>query len=855
MTGTYENAARIEEFNKDISILSKHLVLDHLGESHRIKPDKLTLDKSSWIASLLSASPTEEHQKLAIDFGILAYHFAETNDDYQEEVYRNLLYVIAARAGSIPTLTAFEEDLDKIEAEVISGTDSILGTEVFTERNVYLTEDGRTLSKFQNDIWNSFEDDVDIAISGPTSSGKSHIVKDFLEASLDESPDFEAIYLVPTRALIAENSSRLRSIIKDVNREEDVKVVTGGAEEETNKSIIYVLTPERCLNLLENSEYEPDIIFVDEIQNIGDEERGVLYEIINNKLSSKWKDVRMIAAGPFLDNGKELLDEATGRDSTPIETDVSPVLQLRVGLTYTKENNLEITVFTPSNDKVTFEADFVDHRTWSQAKNMKKTLPTIVEPFSRGNKSLVYCHKSNLAEEWAQELAANTGEVEISGDAEMVIRHLKKRIHPDYPLIECLKSGVAFHHGKVPEIARTAVENMYEEDDFLETVVSTPTLLQGVNLPCQEIFILKPNKGNKNLGDFDFQNLVGRVGRLSENLSGVVYGVEREGHEWIDEQMEETSSQQITSATDKACDEKKEELLEKVGDANLKVDESPSVRYTIVLLRHKYLRADGSLEQYLEGKEEFSNDETEQIKSDLSEILDLEVPNNIVFKNPSVDPVKQDRLFKQVVESEGSRNSFDFWTFNPSWINESGFKGRCRQLNAIFEFCVDDYEDVEFDNYRDTETHLNYIGYIAEYAYLWMNGESYREIINHRIKRAPEREQGTTSIRKAIKTINDDTRFVLVKYFKILVDILEHLIEDGEVDEDDVPQHLLDIDTILERGSCDYTEINAMNAGLSRDMASSLDIPEEEDPIEYIEANMGELDEIERITLRNKNIL
>ena len=136
-----------------------------------------------------------------------------------------------------------------------------------------------------------------------------------------------------------------------------------------------------------------------------------------------------------------------------------------------------------------------------------------------------------------------------------------------------------------------------------------------------------------------------------------------------------------------------------------------------------------------------------------------------------------------------------------------------------------------------------------------MNGKSYRKIINKRIEKAPESERKSTSIRKSIKTINDDTRFVLVKYFKIVVDIIEYLIEEGDLTEDSVPNHLLDIDTLLERGSVNYSEINAMNAGLSRDMARQIDIPDDQEGLEFLEANPGELSDIERIALKNKNIL
>lgn len=448
---TYDSAADIDSFQSDIATLSEHLLLNKIGNPPLDYSELLNLESSNWIASLLASSPEEGHQKLAIDYGILAYHFAINSEQHNEAIYKNLLYIITARSGSLPTLTYFDEGLDLLEKKVLSNSDSWLGRELFGERNLYLTEDGDTLSRFQNAVWNGFKEGVDIAISGPTSSGKSHIVKDYLRTRIGDQDGFEAIYLVPTRALISENSSNIRKIIQEVGGESDIKVLTGGTIEANAENVIFVLTPERCLNLLENEEFEPDIIFIDEIQNIGDDNRGVLYEIINSKLSDKWSDTRMVAAGPFLENGKQLLDESTGRNSRSISTEVAPVLQMKTGIKYNEDNSLHMTIFTPSGERRQIDLSHLDHRTWNQARNMKRTLPSLLQEFSENNKSLVYCHKSNLAEQWAEGLSEGRSEVEMSSEAEQIVDFLADRIHPRYPLIKCLKRGLHSITGRYPK--------------------------------------------------------------------------------------------------------------------------------------------------------------------------------------------------------------------------------------------------------------------------------------------------------------------------------------------------------------------------------------------------------------------
>ena len=48
----------------------------------------------------------------------------------------------------------------------------------------------------------------------------------------------------------------------------------------------------------------------------------------------------------------------------------------------------------------------------------------------------------------------------------------------------------------------------------------TSTLLEGVNLPAKNIFILNNAIGLSKFSDIDFWNLAGRAGRLSKELSG-----------------------------------------------------------------------------------------------------------------------------------------------------------------------------------------------------------------------------------------------------------------------------------------------------------------------------------------------
>lgn len=101
------------------------------------------------------------------------------------------------------------------------------------------------------------------------------------------------------------------------------------------------------------------------------------------------------------------------------------------------------------------------------------------------------------------------------------IEDLKKFVHKDYDLIKCLKKGVIYHHGSVPENIRKYIENLYSEVPEIKYIVTNSTLLEGVNLPATSLFILEPKKGRKNLNASNFKNLVGRICRFNEIFNSI----------------------------------------------------------------------------------------------------------------------------------------------------------------------------------------------------------------------------------------------------------------------------------------------------------------------------------------------
>lgn len=118
-------------------------------------------------------------------------------------------------------------------------------------------------------------------------------------------------------------------------------------------------------------------------------------------------------------------------------------------------------------------------------------------------------------EDFALSLAEVLPDVE-SYTIDEAIENISQYLKPQYHLLKCLKKGIIYHHGSVPDAIRGYVENLYKKDDAVKFVITSSTLLSGVNLPAEKLFILDNRKGNARLRPESFKNLVGRICRFSE---------------------------------------------------------------------------------------------------------------------------------------------------------------------------------------------------------------------------------------------------------------------------------------------------------------------------------------------------
>ncbi len=152
----------------------------------------------------------------------------------------------------------------------------------------------------------------------------------------------------------------------------------------------------------------------------------------------------------------------------------------------------------------------------------------IIKQIGKLDNNIVYCGTRFQAVDKASELFQlyNNDEITVSRIVKKAITQIKSYIHKDYYLAEFLSKGIAYHFGNLPQIIRNKVETLFKSSD-INFVFCTSTLLEGVNLPAKNVFILNDKNGRQTLMPIDFGTLQDREGRLKIELAGNIFCIKR----------------------------------------------------------------------------------------------------------------------------------------------------------------------------------------------------------------------------------------------------------------------------------------------------------------------------------------
>ena len=783
MSTTYDYLFENDVLNNLIDVLT---IKQFIRESNTVLSEEyvdlvnyseIDLSKAVFFASILALSKKDNHQQKALAFSILTYL------EKKDITFSQFCYLILSRTTNIHQGRHLIEYVDSQNDQFLRPSDVILDMELSVNRSLYrldLPDVKIHLNRFQKTLWDVLSQNDLIAISAPTSSGKSFIIQNFLVDKYVEAKQITSLYIVPTKALIYEVSSVLRKRLNIYGVE--IKNYIDEEKEVSNK-VIYVVTPERCANFLKLEEKQNlDYIFFDEIQNLEDGERGATFEYVFNELRTEYPETKLIVAGPYLNNLDVTISKLCdiGVPSL-VESHISPVYQTKaIFHIRRKTKNIDVTLKSYSGKNFTFKIKN-DNIFYSRIKNNHlQTLPIFVMNYGSDSINIIYAPTRYSAEQYALNISDYMGNIDLDIQSDRIkelIEFLSNDIHPQYSLVRCLEKGVAFHHGTIPEIAKIEIEEMYKEG-LIQHISCTSTLLEGVNLPADKMFIYRAFKKDKNnpLDDFEFGNLIGRAGRASSKLNGSVYCFELYDEPWAEEKLSSDFSKEIIPITEKAFTQHLNDLIKNIYLKTTEMVSDRSVVYTIILLRQKAIKNKKTLMEYLL-KKGITGNNLQVLYNAICESVDsLELPGSVISLNHHIDPLLQNDLYLQIL-NEG----IDSWLIKRHPLSSIGidsisadfidktfyyqFHEIVHKLNNIFDI------ESDIDNYNFQSGNLERVIY---YAVIWMEQNPIRVLVSSELNYKKNDSLKTVDkvIRDVIKKLKDDVSFKLVKYFKLLSDIM-----------------------------------------------------------------------------------
>lgn len=807
-----------------------NLLSNKIGSVSAIKIEFNDIRKAVWLASILSESENEQHLKKVQDLAILLF----LNNQNDLEILK-VVYILFSRIGNL-TATHHLKGLLNSENRNVFIEDIVLTQELIDKRfqnSILVNEKPYLLTDFQKSLYETIKKEKYISISAPTSSGKSFIIKKYIEEELKRNEKYCIFYIVPSRALINQVSEELRVDIPDIN----IKNAFIENEIVEVEKLIYVITPERAIKIInsENGLNLPNLIFIDEIQNVENEDgRGNLFEYVYEEFSQIEK-TKIITAGPFISNSEEIFKELFDKTSNIVNTDLSPVFQLRTILVLNSDF-VSLKLFI--NNKVFYELkDIIKiekiEKTFNS--NIGDGLADIVLKLSNKSESnLVYASRGDYAEKWALKYSESIIiENELDSDLQDLIQYVKTEIHPKYFLINCLEKRIAFHSSNLSEFVRKEIETLFEQG-IIKTLFCTSTLLEGVNLPADNLFVVKPEKNTKELSDFEFGNLIGRAGRIKNTLFGTIYCVSQKNNtQWAEDYYQASYTKDVKTSSSRALPEINNEDFVK---SSFQI-ESPKVKNLITYLRNKALKNDGSLEFFLDKHNLNEQNKTRLITLVKDSLKEVTIPYEIVKRNPTIDPLLQNELYKKVT------TDFEQWVihsnsnFNIAYRREiaevTDYKNNSFfwQLNTIISR-LNEIFNLTTEIWKKDNISISTSG-ICINTINWIQGKSLGELIANSIKYysedervKPEKkidasnpEQINKEIKNVIKINLKVITFSFLKYLKLLVDILDNLLTESQKEKYKLT---LALPIHIELGTQEPIVISLISNGIPRTIALKL---------------------------------
>lgn len=342
-------------------------------------------------------------------------------------------------------------------------------------------EEPITLHREQSLLLKKLVEGKSIAVSAPTSFGKSFVIDAFIKIKKPHN----VVIIVPTIALTDETRRRIHQKFAS-----EYKIITTTDVELSEKNI-FIFPQERAIsyiNLLE----EIDILIIDEFYKASrnfDKERSPNLVKAMIKLGIKARQKYYLAP-----NISDLEDNPFTKDMEFICLNFSTV--------YLKKHNFYEEIGADSKLKGDILINILN-------QNPTKTL------IYAGTYSNIEAISTLFISRWEED---NSNKLlnEFSD-------WLGKNYDFNWRLTELVKRKTGIHNGQLHRSLSQIQVKLFEEPKGLQNIISTSSIIEGVNTSAENVIIWMNKNGTSKLDNFTYKNIIGRSGRMFRYFIGNVY--------------------------------------------------------------------------------------------------------------------------------------------------------------------------------------------------------------------------------------------------------------------------------------------------------------------------------------------
>lgn len=345
-------------------------------------------------------------------------------------------------------------------------------------------KEAKTLHRAQSYLLKKLLQGTDVAVSAPTSFGKSFIVDSFIALNKPQN----VVIIVPTIALTDETRRRLyRKFSTDYTIITTPEVALGARN-------ILIFPQERVFGYLDKIQ-TIDFLIVDEFYKAEpatkDERANILLKAII-ELSRKAKQRYYLAP-----NISDVEENPFTKGMEFVKIDFKTVV-------------------------TEFHENYKEFDSENQDEQKKECLLSILK--ERDSKTLVYAGSHSQTDEVLDILIANLPNVDtwiLNAFSEW----LKENYSEDYKLAQAVLKGVGIHNGRIHRSLSQLQVKLFEKAGRLNTLVSTSSIIEGVNTSAENVVLWSNRNGSRGLTSFAYNNIAGRGGRMFQYFVGRVFNL------------------------------------------------------------------------------------------------------------------------------------------------------------------------------------------------------------------------------------------------------------------------------------------------------------------------------------------